>query len=226
MAHEPSPLVVAEARARQLETEVERLNEQNRLLTEDKRLLHAENDRLALENRQLKDMLIVAEEHGRKDEVTGLYRRWYFMERVQEDITESTTGTKRQDTPPPESTAFLMIDLEDFSRFNNSEEGQPQGDRILKKAAAAMRRKLRHGEKIGRLGGDEFGLLLRNMTPEVIATKIAQISESLRQEDPTLAAYFGVEFYVPGMSVDDLYRAAAVRLSEAKRAKKAGQRVV
>jgi diguanylate cyclase (GGDEF)-like protein len=99
-------------------------------------------------------------------------------------------------------------------------------DRILKKAAAAMRRKLRHGEKIGRLGGDEFGLLLRNMTPEIIATKIAQISESLRQEDPTLAAYFGVEFYVPGMSVDDLYRAAAVRLSEAKRAKKAGQRVV
>ena len=53
-----------------------------------------------------------------------------------------------------------LIDLDDFKRVND-EHGHLAGDRVLTDVAAALQRASRPGDTVGRLGGDEFGAVLR-----------------------------------------------------------------
>ncbi len=67
---------------------------------------------------------------------------------------------------------IAMIDFDHFKQFNDT-YGHPAGDRLLKSTAAAWRDQLRTGDLLARLGGEEFGLLLRDCDPET-ATEVTE----------------------------------------------------
>ncbi|HEY2440664.1 MAG TPA: GGDEF domain-containing protein, partial [Solirubrobacteraceae bacterium] len=71
--------------------------------------------------------------------------------------------------------AIAMLDFDHFKQFNDT-HGHPAGDRLLKETAAAWRDQVRGGDLLARLGGEEFGLLLRTRD----ATTAVDVTERLR----------------------------------------------
>jgi diguanylate cyclase (GGDEF)-like protein len=109
---------------------------------------------------------------------------------------------------------IAMIDFDHFKHFNDT-YGHPAGDRLLKETAAAWRDQLRTGDLLARLGGEEFGLLLRDCDPETAS----EVTERLRRsvsENRTCSA--GIAVGRPGESAEDILARADVALYEAKAA--------
>ncbi len=169
------------------------------------------------ENRLLRIKLDQAEEIAKRDELTRLYRRWYFTKCVEEDLLSFSKGIREGDHEPTASV-FVMLDLKGFKLFNDLPEGQVAGDVALQHAGKAMMRVLRKGDKLGRIGGDEFGLWLLGMNFKRLQDKINEINESLQKENDLLSVHFGYAFYKPGMDFQDLYSGASVSLHKAKEA--------
>ena len=109
---------------------------------------------------------------------------------------------------------IAMIDFDHFKRFNDS-YGHPAGDRLLKETAAAWRDQLRTGDVLARLGGEEFGLLLRDCDPE-IATEVTDRLRRSVSENWTCSA--GIAVGRPGETAEEIIARADVALYEAKAA--------
>jgi len=71
---------------------------------------------------------------------------------------------------------FVMLDLDHFKRVND-EHGHAVGDQVLKAVAACARARLRGSDVLGRLGGEEFGLVL----PATGAAGARHLAEQVRQ---------------------------------------------
>lgn len=85
------------------------------------------------------------------DPGTGALTRSAFLRRFEETIARDGRMGK--------SAAFLLIDVEGFKAIN-IEKGRIGGDAILKRVAGALADATRGSDCVGRLGGDEFGLVL------------------------------------------------------------------
>ncbi|HEY5428200.1 MAG TPA: sensor domain-containing diguanylate cyclase [Solirubrobacteraceae bacterium] len=110
------------------------------------------------------------------------------------------------------SLAIAMLDLDHFKAFNDA-HGHPAGDRLLKETAAAWRGMLRGGDLVARLGGEEFGLLLRDCDGDIAA----EVTERVRCCVPrggTCSA--GIVIAAPGESADVVVARADAALYEAK----------
>jgi diguanylate cyclase (GGDEF)-like protein/PAS domain S-box-containing protein len=86
------------------------------------------------------------------DFLTGLTNRRSFMARLEAELAR----LKRFDI---ERAAILMLDLDHFKRVNDS-HGHAAGDAVLKHCATLLRDELRKIDTGGRLGGEEFAILL------------------------------------------------------------------
>ena len=85
------------------------------------------------------------------DELTGLLNRSAFEQKLEEALAESRdTGIKH---------ALAFVDLDRLKIINDS-AGHVAGDALLRGVAGALPSYLREGDVIGRLGGDEFGIIL------------------------------------------------------------------
>jgi diguanylate cyclase (GGDEF)-like protein len=85
------------------------------------------------------------------DHMTGLCNRHRF----EEELGRALAYTLRYGTP----AALLMLDLDGVKEVND-ELGHHAGDTLLKLVAVGLRDRLRAVDTAGRLGGDEFGVLL------------------------------------------------------------------
>jgi len=86
------------------------------------------------------------------DELTGLANRALFIERLNQVIQKS----KR---PGEKASALLFLDLDRFKYINDS-LGHEIGDEVLKVVAKTLKFATRGSDVVGRLGGDEFTVLL------------------------------------------------------------------
>jgi diguanylate cyclase (GGDEF)-like protein len=153
-----------------------------------------------------------------RDGLTGLFNHRYFYERLQYELVRGA----RYGTP----VALLMIDVDDFKRFNDR-HGHPAGDEVLRAVAAGIEADIRKELDIAcRYGGEEFAVILPN-TP----VAASRVGERLRRriaatrvhapDGSTLGAItvsVGVAVF-PGrsMQVDALVAAADEALYRAKR---------
>lgn len=101
------------------------------------------------------------------DLLTGLLNRQAFEAAVRLTLDESVFA--------PETHALLLLDLDRFKVVNDS-CGHPAGDHLLKDLSAHLGNRLRHSDVLARIGGDEFGVLLRYTLPE----DAQRVAEKLR----------------------------------------------
>ena len=104
---------------------------------------------LAIDNAQIRARL---EHQARTDSLTGLFNHRSFHDNLL-DALQETSRTHRP-------VAVLMLDIDDFKRVNDV-HGHGVGDDLLKTLADALRGAVRPDDVVCRLGGEEFGVIMR-----------------------------------------------------------------
>ena len=102
-----------------------------------------------------------------QDAATGLFNRRYLMETGEHELAR----TRRYGSP----MALLMLDVDHFKQVNDT-WGHPVGDRVLQGVAQVMKAMVRDQDTVGRLGGEEFAVLL----PETDRAGVLTIAERMR----------------------------------------------
>jgi diguanylate cyclase (GGDEF)-like protein/PAS domain S-box-containing protein len=107
------------------------------------------------------------------DALTGLANRASFDARTQEMVSLSGRAGR--------SLYLLLIDLDRFKEVNDT-LGHPAGDELLRQVAARLKDVSREGDFIGRLGGDEFGILQVGLSdPSSGGALASKLINALRQ---------------------------------------------
>lgn len=127
---------------------------------------------------------------------------------------------------------LLMVDLDHFKEINDT-YGHATGDLVLKKAAQVLRGVFRETDIVGRVGGDEFMVFLKNVgNPEVVQRLMSTLNSRIRSvtvddlPEETLSCSIGAAFYPRhGKDFTLLYENADRALYEAKRAGRNGHAV-
>jgi diguanylate cyclase (GGDEF)-like protein len=119
--------------------------------------------------------------------------------------------------------ALIYLDLDDFKKVNDA-HGHATGDAVLRLVADAMRSAVRQADVVGRLGGDEFGVLMPEtdgILAHAVATRLAAGIRTVFRGTPSVTASIGV-VAVSGTEAgsDELLRKADQAMYEAKRAGK------
>jgi diguanylate cyclase (GGDEF)-like protein/PAS domain S-box-containing protein len=168
---------------------------------------------LAIANLQLRETL---RSQAIRDPLTNLFNRRYMDETLLRELSR----VKRKDAP----LAVIMIDIDHFKRLNDT-AGHAAGDEILKLVAQQLANAVRREDVACRYGGEEFALILPEMTLEGAvdrAEKLRREIEGVSAEVGGLrvgpvTASFGVAcFPAHGSSGEALFRAADKALYEAK----------
>lgn len=95
--------------------------------------------------------------HASHDALTGLANRSLFEDRLEHDVALTI---RRQ-----ERLAVLFVDLDDFKPINDT-LGHAVGDDVLREVARRLQASVRPGDTLARMGGDEFVLLMTDITRE------------------------------------------------------------
>ncbi|HZG22746.1 MAG TPA: diguanylate cyclase [Herbaspirillum sp.] len=128
---------------------------------------------------QSKAIELELQEFALTDYLTQLPNRRHFMQRLQEEYSRIQRGIAG-------TAAVLMCDLDHFKRINDS-LGHAVGDQVLKRFAEVLRSQLRKTDAAGRLGGEEFAVILAGVDLQAAAEFAARLqscfaSQPLRHE--------------------------------------------
>ncbi|MBL8993260.1 MAG: GGDEF domain-containing protein [Spirochaetia bacterium] len=111
------------------------------------------------------------EEISITDSLTGLHNLRYFRMRLEEEYA-SAKRTKRP-------ISLMMLDLDFFKRINDR-FGHGVGDRMLKAAADAMKSVSRKEETTARIGGEEFAIILPDISGENALRAAERVREAVK----------------------------------------------
>jgi diguanylate cyclase (GGDEF)-like protein/PAS domain S-box-containing protein len=153
------------------------------------------------------------------DDLTGLPNRTLLADRLNQAILQSN----RQHN----SLAVAFIDLDDFKTVNDA-HGHHVGDELLIINSLRMKETLREGDTLARIGGDEFILVLTDLTKteefnKVLERLLLAVSEPVIVDDVVLnvSASIGVTLYPQdGADADILIRHADQAMYMAKKSGK------
>jgi len=117
-----------------------------------------------------------AEQRSRVDELTGLFNRRHFEERLKEEVSRHS----RHDV----TFSLLMLDLDSFKAYNDM-YGHPSGDKLLKFVGTLIGQAVRDADQAFRYGGDEFAVILPRTTPEDAYMVAERVRTSIAREMET-----------------------------------------
>jgi diguanylate cyclase (GGDEF)-like protein len=168
---------------------------------------------IALKNSELVEQLHSA---ATTDELTGLYNRRALEERLAAEISRSLRHQLH--------TSVLLLDLDRFKVVNDT-LGHAAGDRLLINVAKVLRQQCRALDVVGRLGGDEFLVILPMTKPAEAQVFVGRVQASLREMEknnpdfgPCTLSMGIAESPKHGTTVSSLLAAADTALYKAKRA--------
>lgn len=149
-----------------------------------------------------------------RDSLTGLYNHTTTTEMMNSALAYAM----RQ----KETLAVVMVDLDKFKTVNDT-YGHMAGDQVIVALARLFKHRLRNTDVIGRYGGEEFALILKNLTPEKAADLVNELREDFSkiifnagntQFKVTFSA--GVSLYPGNNRSEELRMAADSALYKAK----------
>ena len=176
--------------------------------------INALRSSLSGKNAALGEALEKVREMAIRDELTGLFNRRHIMEVLQQQQALADSGGYR--------FCLCYLDLDHFKQINDS-YGHGVGDLVLRRFARLVSEVLRDADYTGRLGGEEFILVLS----QTGLAEAWQVAERLRQRlqeqsffdlHPQLrvTVSIGVSEYRMGEQIDDALNRADACLYQAK----------
>ena len=148
------------------ETSWNQFVESVRVLVDRDRLLQEAN----ASGHQLELMLSRMSDLAMVDELTGLKNRRSFFD----DIDPVIAGSRRRGNP----VAIALLDLDHFKDVNDT-HGHGVGDDTLREVARRIEDTLRQEQIVGRLGGEEFVVLLPDTTPQQALVAIERVRKAV-----------------------------------------------
>jgi len=106
------------------------------------------------------------------DGLTGLFNRHRMVEELEQEIASVILNNG--------SSALFFIDLDQF-KYVNDTCGHPAGDRLIKKVADQLIRTVDAAGVVARFGGDEFAVLVRNVTKREASALSELVLEDMRR---------------------------------------------
>jgi diguanylate cyclase (GGDEF)-like protein len=154
------------------------------------------------------------EHQANYDALTGLPNRNLLHDRLRQAVYSQRNSR---------NIAVVFMDLDHF-KFVNDSLGHSTGDRLLKAMGERLRSVLREGDTVGRVGGDEFVLILNDQSNEEVIFRAmqrisAKVAEPITIEGKELyvTASAGISLYPQdGRDVDTLLKNADAAMYRAK----------
>jgi len=159
--------------------------------------------RSGLEKAELRRQLEIQQEElvklARCDELSGLFNRRAILERLDQEFARS----KRYGS----SLHLLMLDMDDFKSINDG-YGHLAGDDLLEAVGGTIRSLIRSTDAAGRVGGDEFCLVVVEVKTEGVRILADRLLEAIRMLDmsvahekvPQVTCSIGIAAFTPGMA--------------------------
>lgn len=154
------------------------------------------------------------QEQAERDSLTKLFNAHTTRKKTEEYLSNVEEGVE---------CALLMIDLDNFKQVNDN-FGHMFGDMVLTEAAQTIRKLFRSQDIVGRIGGDEFMVLMKNVSNRALVNKrCLQLLEAFREifvgqmYDHGISCSIGVAFSpIHGREYYDLFCCADQALYQAK----------
>jgi len=151
-----------------------------------------------------------------RDQLTGLVSRLFFRERVAAALARNKQSGH--------SFAVVAVDIDDFRVINDS-LGHDAGDALLRQIAERLVNEIGSAEVVGRMGSNEFAVLLEGIENEEGARQLAENCGRCLGEPfyltvglVSVSAHVGVAFHpLAGSTVDALIGAANAAMYRSKR---------
>lgn len=171
-------------------------------------------NKLSEKNRQLEESLRQIEALARHDSLTGVLNHRSVIALLESELQRSARTSQ--------PFCFVMVDLDHFKSVNDR-YGHPVGDMVLKRVCDIAAGSLRATDVIGRLGGEEFAVILTGTALAEGMHTIERLRQAVAAYDwesvaPGLAVTFsaGVAEYAPADSVQTINKRADEALYRAK----------
>ena len=148
------------------------------------------------------------------DPLSGLYNRNAFITKVNETLKTSVNQIH----------ALLMVDIDGFKRVNDL-FGHDSGDKLIVKISENLTSLSRKGDIVGRVGGDEFMLLIKDVPyGDIIERRAELLSKILQFDYPNglhISSSIGVAMFpTHGLTFEELYKRADTAMYYTKKAGK------
>ncbi len=160
---------------------------------------------------QMREQIEKEHEFATRDELTGLQNRRAFLEAAMFEVERAQRHNR------PLSVVFL--DLDNFKQLNDS-KGHNAGDAALRAISSALQETLRSTDILGRLGGDEFSIILTEIAYDDVQVAGQKIFDTVRktlQDFPPVSVSIGVTWFnCIDRSFSDMMKAADELMYEVK----------
>jgi len=123
------------------------------------------------------------EQKAHIDYLTGLHNRGYFMTQAAQELAKALRYKNKM--------SLFMLDIDNFKKVNDA-YGHKIGDLALKKLAEIFKATLRSVDIVGRIGGEEFAVLL----PETDIDNALEVAERLRKNFAESAVNIGTDLSI------------------------------
>ncbi len=122
--------------------------------------LERDNLDLMVKNRVLSEV-------SARDALTGLYNRWFVMEKIESEMNRSLRSGS--------ALTLMLLDIDNFKRINDT-YGHTAGDHVLQSFGRLLKESCRVYDTPGRYGGEEFCIIL----PDTTVGSTPKVAERIR----------------------------------------------